>query len=252
MNTKTRFSKISNSIFLFITVLVTTFIWLNYYLHNFRLSLLSAVIICAVAIIIYAIFQYYSYNKSKANMTANQTRETLKNYLQYSTHTQNLKTILQLFDLDITKTIDTNHYLTNEQDIYIYFDRESLTPEDINKIIKNRQRDNITVFTFSKIQLNQLPDCISITIIDLSVIFQNFTNNSLQQNINIYNIKKPKFSLKHYLCIILSKERSRHYFHFGLLLIFTSLFTPYHIYYIVSGTILLLLSIYSRFNTKFN
>lgn len=252
MNSTTHFSKISNAIFLILSTLILSFIWLNYYLKNLKLSLISATIICIVVAIVFFSIKYYKRNKSKTKNAILKNNENITLSLKYSTFESNMHVISELFNFHIKQIIDSHHYISEEnQDIYVYFDKDQINELNIQNIVKSRKSDNIKVFSFAFSTIT-LPDCIKIEFFNINDILDKIKDKKSIIIQNIYSIKKAKLSIKDYLCVILSKKRSRGYFNFGLLLLFTSLFTIYHTYYIIFGTILILLSIFSRFNVKFN
>lgn len=252
MNTKTYLSKISNSIFLISSSLILSFIWLNYYLHNFKLSLISSILISLVISIVYFSIRQYKAQKSKTKLSNSKLKENLINTLMYSSFKDNIELTCELFNISQGQKIDNYHIISDKMDIFICYDKEKLDSHDILSFIKSRYYDNIKIFCIHCTEsINTLKN-ISIEIFPIDDFLQKASakNHTILQASNIIN--KPKLGLKNYLCIILSKDRSKGYFSFGLLLLVSSLFTIYRTYYIIMGTILLLLSIYSRFNSKFN
>lgn len=251
MNNKTLFSSISNTLFLLLTILIISFIWVNYYIHNFYLSLFSSfLIVCGFSIIYFSL-------KSFKNKKVNQKNklklkhEELKTTLIFNTNSVNSIIISKLFNYNkLTPTEKQNQFTYNDQDIFILLYKEKITEEDIIGTLKTRINNSVKIFCIEytcNIAINK----IDIEIIDLSQIENQLNINPIK--IEPITLKKtPKLSLFQYLCIIFNKTKSRGYFGFGLLLILTSLFSPYYTYYLIIGTLLLLVSIYSRFNKKFN
>lgn len=252
MHQKTQLSKISNTIFLILSILILSFIWLNYYLHNIRLSIVSSLIVLTAFCIGYFSIRAYTQRKLKSKNKTIKDKEDIKTSLIYSNYQENLHLIKELFNIDIIKIIDNNHYLSQNKDIFIFLESRKLLDEDIFKIIKSRQFNNIEIYTIQKPSIMPLPEDIGLTTITFDEIYEKFlTASSIKIKISSFK-KSPKLSLKNYICITLKKERSRGYFSFGILLLFSSLFTIYQTYYIVIGTLLILLSLYSRFNNKYN
>lgn len=252
MNTKTYFSKISNAIFLIFSILILSFIWLNYYLRNFKISLISSILITSVLSIGYFIFQTIKTKSSKSKLLNSKIKENIASSLIYSTHKDNIDLICELFDIVCLKVIDNHHIISQNADIFIFFEKEQLEQENLVAFLKNRQTNTLQIFCINSCNPNLDLKGIKIEIFTIDDI----TPKAVTQNNAILHYecfeKKPKLKLKNYLCIILNKDRSKGYFSFGILLLVSSLFTIYHTYYIVMGTILLLLSIYSKFNSRFN
>lgn len=252
MHQKTQLSKISNTIFLILSILILSFIWLNYYLHNIRLSIISSLIVISAFCIAYFSIRTYTQRKLKSKNQIIKDKEDIRTTLIFSSFQDNLNLIKNLFNIEIIKRVDDNHYLSQDKDIFIFLVNHKLLDEDILKIIKSRQFNNIEIYTIQNPSIMPLPEDITLRTITFDEIYEKLLNSSsIKIDISIFK-KTPKLSLKNYICIILKKERSRGYFSFGILILFSSLFTIYQTYYIVIGTLLILLSLYSRFNNKYN
>lgn len=250
---QTHLSRISNNIFIIFAIFSLIFIWLNYYLRNLTLSLYSSIVIVLFFCVIYypIKFRINKKNNSKQNTLLN--KENLKTQLLFNKISENIELISKAFNLvDLTPTQDNNHFLANNsEDIFLIFNKEMITEEDITSAIKNRENDNVTIFCISATKFVEL-NSLTIKIIELRDIYKKLDEKKIKIYNNINIKKSTKLRAFDYFCIILCKERSRGYLGFGLLLIFSSLFTIYHTYYIVIGTVLILLSIYTRFNKRFN
>lgn len=64
--------------------------------------------------------------------------------------------------------------------------------------------------------------------------------------------KKQNVLLSNFFYIVFDKSRTKYYLSSSIFLILTSFLTFFKTYYIVSGTILFLIAIFAKFNTKFN
>lgn len=247
---KTLLSQISNYCLLLIVITILSFIWINYYVRNLKISLVSSIIILITFCIIYfptiSIFNSKNFKKKERLKKITQ----LKNELIFGSALDNAKIISKYLNIELIPTKNPNHYKHNNQDVFIAFEKNIITEEDIIKILKSRTSNNITIYCIEK-DYNINIESINLNIITIDKI-QSFIIKD-NKFTSMYQPKKSaKFTAKDYICIILNKNRSKSYFGFGLLLIISSLFTIYHIYYIIMGTILLILSIFSRFNIFFN
>ncbi len=252
METKiTKFSQISNKIFLIVSVYLLSFVWIEYKLHSIKNALLLTIpITLFTLLILFYISKIRSAKKGQISLQE-KNKEHLFNQLMWGKEDTINKFILSEFGYEnLTKT-NFNHYENKDLSIYFKFDKEILDNYELASIIRSETKSSVIIFCLNS-NVTILPEGKEICIIDFNKLYQIIGVNigDIPTNVNIK--KKPKYRLKDILCIALNKSRSKGYFMSSILLIFLSLFTPYNIYYIVACSILLLLAIYSRFNIKFN
>ena len=252
---ETKFSKISNIIFLTTTTFIISFIWINFYIKNTKYSLISSTIIALCFFTLYLVIKYYK-NKIylKAENTSKQL-ESLKVYLLYGSYTNIIETISKAFNLTNLSITDNNkHYIDNDnnKDIFLFFDKEIIDEEEFISSQKNKVNNNIEIYCIDNIPSFNTIENVNINIITIKQIHQKLLEKNIIPDQNIKLKKTTKFKLKEALSIILNKAKSKTYFIWGLILIFLSLFTIYYVYYNIIGSLLLLLSVYSRFNKRFN
>lgn len=252
-NKTTIFSKISNLIFLTLAIFILTFIWINFYYRSFRKSLVIALFLSIIFFIFYLIFTLKQSKKNKYINTSNNQLLDLKTQILYGNNKSTIKCLKNAFNLKSLELYKENKYIDKENkcDIVFIFDKENLIETDFIDIYKDKHYNHIKIFcinTETKIILN---NC-NIEIINIEQINQqlNKCKINLNNDIKLKVDNKPNF--KEVLRTVFNKNKSKSYFWFGLLLMISSLFTIFSIYYITIGSILLLLSIYSRFNKKFN
>ncbi len=252
--TQSKFSKISNLIFLTFCAFIIAFIWINNYISNIKLALLSSIIIALFFFISYLVFKHFQNKIYTQNYTQKLNLEDLKTHLLFSNEQEIIKLIKTIFNFSNILKIDKSHYIDSNTniDIFLMFEKEILSYDDYIYIYKNRINNHLKIFCISS--LNNYPELENTTIevFNILQINKNLQNNN-DKIINPVKFKnKPKLRVKDILCVALNRSKSRNYFLFGLLILFTSIFTPYYIYYTFIGTLLLLLSLYSRFNSRFN
>lgn len=252
MNTHkiTKLSKISNALFLIISIFLLFFIWCNHYIKNIKLSLFSSIIfILSFLIIVIPINRLLKLKKSAKNLQKKQIEITSNNLL-FSSNDQILSIFQNILNYNSTNIISPNHIYLDNKDIFFLFAEEIPTEHEILYALKTRQCNNVEIYC-----LNPPPNfrffCdINIKFFDINTIQQLFNDRNIRFNEN--KSKKSKIGFNDVLKTIFSKEKSRTYFNFGLLILLSSMFTPYNIYYIVMSTILICTSIFCRFNTIFN
>ena len=252
---QSKFSKISNLIFLTATTFIISFIWINYYIKSIKYSFISSLIISLCFFTIYLVFKYYQNRIYSNTLDINKKTENLKFYLLYSNYKEIKHTISSAYKLnDLISTKDLNHYIDSKykKDIYFIFNKETIDKEDIISVYKTRIYNDIEIFCIDQISEYPLIEDININCHNLLDIKSKIIENDVNI-INTIQLKKTaKPTIKSILCIIFNKSKSKQYFFWGLTLIIISGFTAFYVYYNIIGSILLLLSLYSRFNKKFN
>lgn len=255
MNYKqTYLSKITNTIYLITSVLILSFIWINFYLHNLQIAVTASVIITITFCLLY--FLLHQFIKNRKNNILNQQKnlENLKNQILYGNDRDTIDKLLIAFNISDTQyTNSPNHLFNNQnkQDYYFLFETECINNEQLISIYKNRKFNEIHIFCINH-GITSIPSDITLKIHDLKSICNQLYISKTTIDNYIKLQKKPRIRAKDVFCTVFKRDRAKSYIGFGLLLIFSSLFTPFSTYYIIMGTILILLSIYCRFNKYFN
>lgn len=250
---KSVFSQISNFIFIISIIFILSFIWINFYLRNIQNSFSCAIIISVTAIIILTPIKISIEKKQVNSLSKKNTTKYLKDQLIFGNDRINIKSLCTAFNINNLSTTNTeNHYIdhASKTDYFFLFNSEMLSDSDFIFVSKNKLYNNIQIYCIDS--PNFSINDINISINRISDIEKTLKQTNIIINQNIKPNLKAKISLKDVLCVIFNKKQSRSYFWFGIMLIFSSLFSLYSTYYIISGTILILLSIFARFNKKFN
>lgn len=247
---KTKLSTISNIIFFLSTTFCLVFLWCNYYTRNLKISLFSSIIIVVSIAFILIPIVILKQKKSKNNSEASLQLTKFKLSLQYSQESKIVDFIKEIFKYKSIKKLNHNHYLAdNKQDIFLAMS-ESISDDKLREIISTRKTNSIVIFSLSN---QQIP----VTLQNIDIVFYDMEYLSKYAEIGklylekIEPLKKPKYRLKDIVCIILNKKKSKSYFWLGIVLLFSSLFTPFSTYYIIFSTLFLLLSSICRFSGLF-
>lgn len=253
METKiTKLSQISNVIFFVSAVYFLNFLWLEYYLHSIKKAFWLSFLTTAIASTIVYFIKKYLGSKKKSQTQVAKEKEILKTQLIWGNEDEINKYLMELFELKLAKKINSNHFvLSDKSEVFFKFNTSGLDIENLSKIIRCSHSSKVTIFCVSHIPFCKISNK-EITLITLEEVYSRQKELSSQISTNITIENKAKYSLKTILCIALNKGHSKNYFWSSILLIFVSLFTPYNVYYLIVSTALMSLSIYSRFNTRFN
>ena len=248
MNTKiTIFSKISNYFFIFSIVFILSFIWTNYYNHKIINSLILAILITFLSIIIYTPIKIKINKNQKLNINKQRIKDNIKSQLLYGNLQYNVSYLLALFNINIIEKINPTHYISEKNEDIIFI----LEDDQIDKHIKYCNKEKIIIFTINNNLLFEYPNK-TIEIYNYLDIYTQITKLNSLPVISVNTEKSRKYSAKDIFRIILNKHQAKQYFQMGILTLFLSLFTLFPIYYIVIGTILIILSVISKFNYKYN
>ena len=254
MNIKTtKLSKFSNKIFLIFNILILSFIWCNYYLKNFSLSFFSSLIITITFSIIYLTINKYLIIKKTIKENQKTIKEDFRKYLYFCNQQELINLIKNTYKFDNILTINQNQYqLDDGTNLYFIYNNPIINHIDMYNIFKSCTNNKIQIFCFDYDKNIIFCENFNIQFITFNELYEQISNNNIKTN-TTFNIKKSnKLSMKSLLCIVLSKSNSKKYFKLALLLLLAQIFTPYKIYYIICSSILILISIYCKFNTKFN
>lgn len=244
------FSKVSNTIFLASIIFCLFFLWCNYCTKNINISFISSIIVFVAFLIIYIPIKIHHENKKKSLKSNKSKFEYFKLQLQYTQIEYILLFLKDYLKIDKCEHVSYNHYYINDSfDLYIclFNDNDFL----LSNIFSCRKSSLIKILSPEIFDIPISIENVNIEFINLNELYKYSEQNNIEYLTKININKKPKYSPKDLLCIVLCKEKSKNYFWLGVLLLFSSLFTPYSTYYIVFSSILFIMSLISRFNFPF-
>lgn len=248
---KTILSKISNGIFLYGIVFILFLAWSRYITRNLSTSLFISFIIATISVTLYILIEYKQLLKSSQKNNSQKTYNNFKEHFLYSSNKDIIDLLSKLYNLKIKDKISNTHIISTEnKEIFFIFDTPIIDNEKIIQILKDRKTENIQIYCIENNFQNNFEN-INIEFVTLeSIINKISTENFVVQNLT--KLQNSKVTKDIIFKNIFNKTRSKNYFWLGILLIITSTFSPYIIYYNVVGTLLLIFSIYSKFNKKYN
>ena len=246
---KTRLSQISNIIFVICVIFCIFFLWCNYYTKNLKVTLFSSIIVSVSTLIILIPVVNFKNKKAKQKTNDLKSLENFELRLLYSKETSLFNFVKNVLTIKTYTKVSNFHYTYNKKDLYLILDK-LIDESDFWKIIRDRKHEDIEVVCISKPKLTNSIKNLNILFWDLDFL-KNYIELSPQFLDNIEQQKKPKYRIKDILCIVLNKSKAKSYFCFGLILLFSSLFTPFSTYYIIFSTIFFVLSTICRFSTLF-
>ena len=253
-----KISKILNIFFKYVLYVSMFFIWIYYYNRQLVFSFVLSIILSVICDFIISIFV------KKRNTNAIIKNEEKKKILDFSnqflfsTTFQNINFFCDLFKNPNTKKFK-NYFIINNTTFLPYYTKIELDENDITNIYKsiNVKTKNLVVMckncTNTGINLSKSVDNFNFVVLNENDVYFKFLkplNATIPQNINFKKNKKLKF--KELLCIALNKHTAKGYFFSAFIILISSLFIKYKIYYIVFAFMLFILCYFSYFNVWFN
>ena len=255
MDTITKF--VSN-IFKYSIYVSLFFLWINYSCRNIYLSLIIAIFL---SIIIDKIIQIFISKKNKYTTIKKEEQDKIKNFsIQFlcSTKFENINYFTTLFsNPNIKKTKD--YFIINDTTFLPYYIKDTLIDDDIYSIyrsfnIKTKKLvvlcANITDSAQNIAQNIASYEIIPLNENDVYFKFLKPLNANLPNTITFK--QKQKLKLKDFMSMGLNKHSAKSYFLSGFVILISSLFIRYKIYYIIFASLLFVLAYISYFNTWYN
>jgi len=246
-----KYSRIMDYIFLTIGIIILTFCWIRFYTHNSTISIILSI---TLGISLgYLIFHFNKIRLNKQNLSANALQRIQS--LDFQLSFANTNFILQYFNQLLPQsTINTSQnclILPNDTLLYPHY----LSPVDditIRSILSTSNTTSNIIIVSNNFDKNTTTLCrsirnIHIQLLTTSQFLDKICNNPDFEIPKIIDTSKPKLTFRQIMLGILDRKKSKTYLILGLLLLFYSFFIPLKIYYLIFGSILILLCILSRF-----
>jgi len=249
---KTKFSAISDLIFLIATVFVFNFMLLIFYIHNFSLLILISTISTFLIVLTIRYFISIFTNKKLLNLKAIQDSNELANSFNFLSNKEQFNFVQKITNCKYSYLKNLKMLKNNSSAILIY-NNEEMSDIDCINLIKNIK--NYKKITIIAINLINLPKNINnFENIEVSIINRlDFYKICKTKNITLPPISKistKKKNIKDFFKSILSYQHAKGFFLTSLIILFNSLFIPTKIYYRIVGFTILLLSIFCRFKKE--
>ncbi len=248
---------IFNDITFFFTI---SFFILYYILRannlSFVLSLFLGAILSGILTFIFTTFLVMSDNKKISLSIDKKDIEKLTNTLCFNSDNKNLQLISKLLNCyNVDNVISKNKIILPNENSYIYpiFQYEYLESTDVIKILKkvNDSKIKIIIYTIApstKCLLIIKNLNLNVKIVDVNQFYLNLKKFSLIEKSIQEKTKKPP--LKDKLSLIFNKKKAKPFLISGLVIMLSSSLIGYPIFYIVVGSVLMLIGSYLRFFAK--
>lgn len=248
-----------DKIFISCCVFLAIFAWINFYVKNLWATFcLSLIFTFAIVFVL-----YYFLNKKheRCNLTKAQKQQMDKTILAFRLLKKEEQTQL------IKKAISKEHEVKQFNNKLFFNDafgkhlivlathlQKLDETEFLNVLAENAnvEADCIDVFCIEHENLNtHILNNKKINLINANKIYTNYlTKHNIFPSTENLNTNVAKFKFKDLLNSMFLPNRAKSYFLCGLILIFSSIILPYHFYYIIFGSMLLLFAIICKILPK--
>ncbi len=261
---RSKFAKIIDSVAILVASFVLIFAWVRFYTHNPTLSLIIGGIL---GIFICFFINFFTDKRAKKKIGTAQSQKSAEKLglnLLGATNDEILDYFFAIFCqnnfsvkklpncLKVSQNLTPNHPATTTKNelIFPFFHKLELTQDDlilILKIARSLEENNIKIYSISA----------SADAKNFAKKIHNFTINfcdqydlfSISNSVTApvtFDLNSAKLTYKDYWNFAFQKSRAKNYLCFGLILLATSFFVPFKLYYLIGGSLLCLLALAVR------
>ncbi len=249
-----KISKFFDYVFARALAALIIFIWIKYYNDNLTLSIIYTSVIMVSLIIIFDVV-FGKKLKRKSSQTDKTKKEEIMNQLCLNTSTQNIDFFNKMLSKRHAVRVDKNCLIIEKGEdkllIFIKFGTSKLAPNNIVDIIKDGKDLGSKKILILCNGANTLAysfaasiEGLDIIIYDDKKVYELMKDYDAYPEINLKiknNLKRFKF--KELCAIALSRKRVKGYFFSSLLLLFSSFFVAYSIYYRIAATVMMIMAL---------
>ena len=252
---KFKLTTLVDKLFITCAVFLLVFAWINFFVRNlFTTFFLSLIFSFAI---LFVCFYFFNHKQLKKTSRANLIKEVEKNFLAFSLLSFKDKLTL-LFNIlsnayKCEKHRDKIVYLNGNKRgvVLLFFSNEKITQFELANLVSGMYKfDEIKIICKEKnpsLNLKIFKNS-AIEIVSKNELFNNyFSPASTYPEATFLDNEKPHTNFRKVMRNFISKNKSKSYLFCGLFMMFSSIILPYHIYYLIFGSALLILSVCSRF-----
>lgn len=250
-----------DKVFITAGIFLIIYAWINFFIRNLWATFLLSLIFTFASV--YLLFFIATRKNKKALANKNYHKDMEEKFLAFKISP--LQEKLKLLNSIISKSHETHltkKNLTFQKDnkkhqVIIAYQIEKLSNNDLINLLEQIENniDVLQIFcneTQPPLNTKILKE-VEIEIISKKRLYDEyFLPHSIYPDSSKLNTEKSTIKLKEILKNFITPSKAKSYFLCGLILIFSSIILPYHYYYLIFGTILLILSIVCKLQPLFN
>ncbi len=252
-----KLSKILDILLTAMTLFILFFCWIRFYTKNLILSILIALL--TTFLIVFLLFFHKHRKDRKKDITAKQKKLALDCATQFRFSSPQA---VQSFFFNILKEKykvtkkDLGLLIAYEDETLFFmpsFQKDIFTSDDLANIYSCAKKYGATQLSICSTEFNvhskNLAKAIKTLPIFLLDIYDTYgqiiaPSNRLPEK--VVDTQRAKLTFKQVLSFAVSKERTKNYFLLGIVLIFSSFFVLFKVYYLVFGSLLLAMAALTR------
>lgn len=249
-----------DKLFISISIFLIIYAWINFYVRNLWTTFFLSLIFSAACV--FVLYYFLNKKQEKVELGKKNTDEMNKSFLVFrlTPRKQKMELLYNLLSKEFNTKLDNGilTYIKDEKKhlVIVATHIERISENDLINLVDEFLDIDVDVIDIICNDVN--PNINSKIFVDKKIIFitkqklyldyfskyQIFPDNSKIDT----SITKLKF--KDILNNMFIPQKAKSYFFCGLILIFSSIILPYHIYYIVFGSLLLIFSILCKILPK--
>ena len=254
------FNKILSTGFRLLTIYLICFVWFRYYFDLVLALFLSGAL---TLLIDFFITLTYKRKNIKASLKDEEQKKA-ENYANSFIFADDKKSVDFFYNLALKKhnakkssKFVTIEYETSRVVLYPFYTIRSFLPEDLVHIYNQANKVKATKLVVCVNEIDPQAEKLA-KLLDLKILLLDkydtykklmVSYGCFPEEMALKEIKPSVSSLVEYS---LNRKRTKGYFFSSLILLFSSFIVRYNIYYVIFSSLLLILSLFSFFNPKFN
>lgn len=250
---------ILNNIFKYLAIFCISFIWCNYNYPNFFACVIASVLIASIICFVHSKIFYVKQTKKEKSAHEKSKMEQTIHQLLFMSNNETIDYFYLVFQKNNYNVTKQQTTLKLDNNIIVpYFNFEMTTNEFLSIFKTNKVDDCKLIILTNKISSELNSFLTNFDLSNIKFVCYNDVYTKLIQTSGIIPKTTIKATEVKKLTILkvcqyaFNKKNTKSYFLSGVLVMFSSLFYKYGLYYQIVGTMLFALSLYSHFNTRFN
>lgn len=244
---KFKLINIIDKLFVCVCIFFVLYAWICFYVRNVWLTLILCTIFSSATI--FTIFYIWDKKHKKQTLLKQKTDDINKYYLGFKLlkQQQKIELINKIYSITNKTFVAENYLIVFKQNskslIFIETEKEKITQNDLYNLASNLDDSFNEMIVICE---NYTPNIItnflnnvSISLINKSSLYTIFSTSNIFPDISNINTNTNKINFKVILKGLFVPQKAKSYFTCGIILIFSAIILPYHVYYLIFGSTLL-------------
>lgn len=249
-----------DKLFISISIFLIIYAWINFYVRNLWTTFFLSLIFSAACV--FVLYYFLNKKQEKVELGKKNTDEMNKSFLVFrlTTRKQKMELLYNLLSKEFNTKLDNGilTYIKDEKKhlVIVATHIELISENDLINLVDEFLDIDVDVIDIICNDVN--PNINSKIFVDKKIIFitkqklylDYFSKYQIFPDNSKIDTSITKLRFKDILNNMFIPQKAKSYFFCGLILIFSSIILPYHIYYIVFGSLLLIFSILCKILPK--